>query len=188
MVNKFLGVSIATGALAISAFALVGTESGLKVGEMVSAFHPKHVTGPHKGTDACPPCTFGNRPMVQVWVNGDELKNVAAIAKTLNAVQKEKSKSELKTFVIVLTDPAKVKETATLIEALAARTGANDVAMAYLPKNDGAIADYKVNIDSDVKNTVFIYRNRKVDTKIVNLKADEKGLAELTKSIEKITN
>ena len=29
--------------------------SGLNVGEYVTPFHPKHVTGPHKGTDACPP-------------------------------------------------------------------------------------------------------------------------------------
>lgn len=30
-------------------------DSGLNVGEMVTPFHPLHVTGPHKGTDACPP-------------------------------------------------------------------------------------------------------------------------------------
>ncbi len=30
-------------------------DSGLKVGDAVSAFHPQHVAGPHKGTDACPP-------------------------------------------------------------------------------------------------------------------------------------
>lgn len=29
--------------------------SGLNVGDMVTPFHPKHVSGPHKGTDACPP-------------------------------------------------------------------------------------------------------------------------------------
>ena len=39
------------------AIALVtfGPESGLNVGETVVPFHPHHVTGPNKGTDACPP-------------------------------------------------------------------------------------------------------------------------------------
>jgi hypothetical protein len=39
-------------AIAACAFAPV---SGLNVGEMVTPFHPQHVTGPLKGTDACPP-------------------------------------------------------------------------------------------------------------------------------------
>lgn len=30
-------------------------DSGLSVGEVVTPFHPQHVTGPDKGTDACPP-------------------------------------------------------------------------------------------------------------------------------------
>jgi len=34
---------------------LGGPESGLAIGANVPAFHPQHVTGPHKGTDACPP-------------------------------------------------------------------------------------------------------------------------------------
>jgi hypothetical protein len=30
-------------------------ESGLAIGDRVPAFHPKHVTGPDKGTEECPP-------------------------------------------------------------------------------------------------------------------------------------
>ncbi|HVL38404.1 MAG TPA: hypothetical protein VM328_03335 [Fimbriimonadaceae bacterium] len=33
----------------------LGPDSGLNVGDPVTPFHPQHVTGPHKGTDACPP-------------------------------------------------------------------------------------------------------------------------------------
>lgn len=35
--------------------AVLGPKSGLEVGDGVTPFHPHHVTGPHKGTDACPP-------------------------------------------------------------------------------------------------------------------------------------
>jgi len=31
-----------------------GLDSGLKVGEHVPAYNPKHVAGPDKGTTACP--------------------------------------------------------------------------------------------------------------------------------------
>ena len=39
-------------AFLVSAF---GPNSGLSAGDTVVPFHPQHVTGPDKGTDACPP-------------------------------------------------------------------------------------------------------------------------------------
>lgn len=41
--------------LAAVAFAAAGPESGLKVGDPVTPFNPQHVSGPNKGTNACPP-------------------------------------------------------------------------------------------------------------------------------------
>jgi hypothetical protein len=43
-------------ALAVFALPLASEpESGIDVGDMVPKFHPRHVSGPLKGTDACPP-------------------------------------------------------------------------------------------------------------------------------------
>ncbi len=183
---KKLGtLALAMGTL--SAIALTPANSGLKVGEMVSAFHPSHVTGPHKGTDACPPCTYGNLPQVQVWVNGDSPENVAAVAKLLNQTMAEKKASKLKGFVIFLTTDGQTKTTASMIEGLATKTGVNDVCMAYLSTKNEAVEDYKVNTGSDIKNTIFVYRDRTVKSKFVNLKADKKGLAELAAAIDGIT-
>jgi hypothetical protein len=181
--KKFLSVALAASALSVAAFA---ADSGLKVGEMVSAFHPKHVAGPHKGTDACPPCTYGNLPMVQVWVNGDDMGNVLEISKTLEKAVEAKKRSQFKAFVIVLTDKAKSKETAAALEAAAAKAGFNDLAVAYLSKDDHAIKDYKVNTAADVKNTIFVYKDRTVQTKFVNLKGDKAGLSSLNTAIDKI--
>ncbi|MGV3618187.1 MAG: hypothetical protein ACO1SV_22905 [Fimbriimonas sp.] len=181
--NKFLSVALVASALSISAFA---ADSGLKVGETVSAFHPKHVAGPHKGTDACPPCTYGNLPMVQVWVNGDDMNNVLEISKSLEKAVDAKKRAQFKAFVIVLTDPAKAKETAKTLEAAASKSGFKSLAVAYLSKDDHAIKDYKVNTDSEVKNTVFVYKDRTVQTKFVNLKGDQKGLSALNTAIDKI--
>jgi hypothetical protein len=62
MTIKQLGVIAAFGTLAFTALAfrpaapepVSGPESGLKVGDMVSAYDPNHVTGPLKGTTTCP--------------------------------------------------------------------------------------------------------------------------------------
>jgi hypothetical protein len=183
--NRF-ALMTAVVALMVPALAR-NVDSGLKVGQKVFAFHPKHVAGPHKGTDACPPCTFGNLPQVQVWVNGDDAENVGAIAKALQAAMDAHKDAKLKTFVIVLTDPAKSEATAKWIEGAAKKVGTPDVAMAYLPTNDEAVKNYQVNTARDVKNTIFVYRDRTVKSKFVNLKADAKGLSELKKAIAGIT-
>lgn len=174
----------AIAALAVPAFAVLN--SGINVGQQVSAFHPKHVAGPHKGTDACPPCTYGMLPQVQVWINGDSEANIAQIAKVLNN-RSEWQGQGLKSFVIFVSDPAKTAQTAKWIESIASKTGYSKVAMAYLPKNSEFVADYKINTSPEVKNTVFVYKNRTVQAKFVNLKADANGLAELNKAIDKIT-
>lgn len=49
MIKTLLAAIVAASALSLA------PESGLKVGDNVSPFHPQHVTGPNKGTDACPP-------------------------------------------------------------------------------------------------------------------------------------
>lgn len=167
--------------LAVPVFALAPVESGLKVGESVTPFHPQHVSGPDAGTDTCPPCKYGNRPAVQVWSNMDDAENTMAIAKNLSA-QVANSKTELKAFMINLSScDACVDGTKTLAEKAALK----NIAMAYLPKTDDAIKAYKVNTASDVKNTVFVYKNKKVVAKFVNLKADKEGLKNLNDAIAK---
>ena len=49
MVTQLMFVALTASSLSVN------PDSGLNVGEGVTPFHPQHVTGPHKGTDACPP-------------------------------------------------------------------------------------------------------------------------------------
>ncbi len=186
MIKKMLGAAVLAAAVTVSAFAFTGkVDSGLKVGEMVSAFHPNHISGPHKGTDACPPCTYGNSPQVQVWVNGDDSKNVEAIAKLLEKRVGEWKTSKVKAFMIFVTDGANKTATTKKIEDIVAKSGAK-IPMAWIDKGNDALKDYKVNAANDVKNTVMVYKGRTITTKFVNLKADQKGLAELNTAIDGI--
>ena len=56
MRNRVLCSLTALAVLVLPALACISDpESGLAVGEMVTPFHPQHVSGPLKGTDECPP-------------------------------------------------------------------------------------------------------------------------------------
>lgn len=167
--NIFGGALAATALFATAVFAAPG--SGLKVGENVTPFHPKHLAGPLAGTDKCFPCTFQNRPQVQVWVNGDDKANVVALAKTLSAEMKEHSKQEFKALVVVLTAPAKMAQAEAMVKEAAKIAGTEGVAMAVLSTDHEAVKAYSVNTDAAVKNTVFVYKNWKVANKFVNLKS-----------------
>jgi len=176
------GIFAACAVVAFALPAIAGSvKSGLEVGEMVTPFHPTHVSGPDKGTDTCPPCKYGALPAVQVWVNNDDEANVMAIAKSLSSEVKA-SKADLKAFVIKLSN---CDACVTATKEMAGKASLDNIAMAYLPSKDKAIQNYKVNTDASVKNTVFVYRDRKVVAKFVNLKADKAGLGELHAAIAK---
>lgn len=184
--KKHLFAALLSGALVLPALASAPT-SGLKVGETVTPFHPTHVSGPLKGTDSCPPCTYGQLPQVQVWVNGDDQTNVAAVATALEDAVKANKSKKLQAFVIVLTDAANKASVAKTIADWSAKAGASNVHMAYLLKTDAAVSAYKVNTSADVKNTIMVYKNREVTNTFVNLRGDKSGLGQLNGAIAKIT-
>lgn len=178
--KSFIGL-LAVAALALPALA---ADSGLSVGDKVPVFHPNHVTGPDAGTTKCPPCTYGERPAVQVWVRGDSSENVTKIAGLLNDLAK--GDENFKAFMIFISDDTeKIK---AKLEKVAKENDFGKIAMAYLAPDDKAIEAYKINLADDVKNTVFIYRDKKVAAKFVNLQADEQGIAGLNEAVAKVIN
>ncbi|MBC8104209.1 MAG: hypothetical protein H7Z41_16665 [Cytophagales bacterium] len=185
--RTFFSAAIAATALVIPAFA-APLSSGLATGQSVSPFHPKHVSGPLKGTTECFPCTFENRPQVQAWINADDSKNVLPIAKSLGKAMKTYQGKEFKALVVFLTTPENAAKTEAAVRAAAKTPGTEGVGMAVLRTDDAAVSNYKVNTASGVKNTVFVYRNWKVADKFVNLKADAAGLKTLNQSIAKVTS
>lgn len=181
IMKKMLMTSTALGVLALAAFAL-NANSGLTVGEKVTPFHPNHVSGPLKNSTKCFPCTFQNRPQVQVWVNGDSMENVAAIAKMLDAKMRENK--EFKALIVFVTNDS--EGTAKALKGAAATPGLETVGMAYISPKDEAVAAYKINTSNDVKNTVLVYKDWTVAAKMVNLKADAKGLKSLGEAVGSI--
>ena len=187
--KKRLAFGIGSGLVlaAVAGWAAIGVNSGLAVGEAVSAFEPTHVTGPDKGTNTCPVCKYGATSAVQVWVNGDSMANVAKIASTLEKRIDAAGTKNLKSFVLFVAKPGNEGDLSKKLEKVASDNNLKYVALCYVPKSDESVGVYKINTESDVKNTVLVYTHRKVTDKFVNLKADEEGLASLNSAVDKIT-
>ena len=173
-------------ALVIPALTLnIGAESGRKVGEEVSAFEPYHVTGVDRGTNTCPVCKYGAEPAAQVWVNGDDTKNVATIAKTLEAAIEKNGLKKFRAFMVFLPAKGESEEaTKANLSEIAKENGLSKIALTFIDANSkGAIEEYHINTAADVRNTVMVYANRTVVANYVNLKADDDGVAKLNASI-----
>ena len=148
---------------------------------MVSAFEPSHVTGPDAGTKTCPVCKYGKTPAVQVWVNGDKPENVSKIADALEAAIKMEGSDKLKGFIIFV-KPTSMNDDALQgqLKMVAEKCKLSNVALTYVsgPKSE-FVGQYKINTSAEVKNTVIVYHDMKVNANFVNLKGDEKGLKSL---------
>jgi predicted lipid-binding transport protein (Tim44 family) len=165
--------------LGAATLAFAAVNSGLDKGESVSPFHPKHVAGPLKGGDACFPCTYQNRPQVQAWVTNGDQKSIVAFAKTLDAAMSKYAKNDFKAMVVIVAPDAMHK----MIEESAPMMAKSfkNVDISYLSPSNPAVKAYKINTKAE--NTIFAYKDWKVENKMVNLKADEKGLADLDKAV-----
>lgn len=174
--------------LSVAVFALTGAiyggpKSGLQPGEYAPAFDPHHMSGPDAGTDTCPVCKYGARPAVQVWLSpqsqGDAEKFAAAIDAALVA-HKDK---DMKGFVVMLTMCDNCVKGA---EVVGKQTKTNNVAITRLSTKDQGVSGYKINLDKEVKNTVMVYKDRKISKTFVNLTPDKEGLAQLRAAIDAV--
>ena len=178
-------ITMIAGFAAVMAVAAPG--GGLKKGEAVTPFHPKHLAGPLAGSTDCFPCTFQNRPQVQVWVNGDSLTNVAGIAGTLSSAMKTYKAKEFKGLVVFLTTPKNAKAIEAAVAEAAKKPELAGVGMAVLDAKDDAVSAYKVNTAASTKNVVYVYKNWKVAESFVNLGGDAAGQKTLAGAIASVT-
>ncbi len=189
---------VGTGAVAAAALAAAlvpvianpaGLKSGVEKGAALPAYHPVHVTGPDKGSATCPVCKYPRNPAVQAWINTDNEKNVDALIGALEKASKKHAAKNFKAFVVFINPN---REPGDTVKARLAKIGEKHslqhVALTYLPGPDHeAVKGYGVNTDPRVRNTIFIYRNRTVDAKMVNFEANEKGIAALYDAIQHVT-
>src|SRR5687767_9236616 len=140
---------VAIASVTAVSLAVFNSNSGLNVGENVTPFHPKHIAGPDKGTDTCPPCKYGAVPAVQAWISPSEKpETVLALAQTLSANVEAHKAANLKGFMIMLTMCAGCEGRAA---KFAEKSKLENIGIATLAFEDKAIKNYKVSLEKDVK-------------------------------------
>jgi hypothetical protein len=154
---------MASAALVLSLLlAAADLQSGLQVGEAVPSWQPMHVAGPDRGTRACPTCTYGARPMIQVFTKDGP--NAALLAAQVEALVAENQLQELKGFVTV-TDGA-----APRLRVLARRVGITKAALCYpAPARADEDLRRKLKINPAADNTIIVYKDFVVTASFVNV-------------------
>ena len=123
--------------------------------------------------------------MVQVWTSPSEKpETVSAFAKALSANVDTHKDVEFKGFLIMLTmcpdceaKAAKFAEGAKI----------ENIGIATLATTNRAIKAYRVNTADEVKNTIIVYRNKRVTAKFVNLTDSKEDLDKLEAAIREVT-
>ncbi len=123
---------------------------------------------------------------MQVWINSDDESNATKLAAALQDAVTKHSSKKLLGFVIFTNPGAEPKAAMTRrLERIAGAGRIEKVALAYLAgPQDPAIRLYRVNTDEQVRNTVFVYRQNRIASKLVNLTADRQGLQALDRAIQ----
>ena len=186
MIKKTVFLSLAVAATALAAYGFRGgATSGLQPGDPTPAFDPTHVSGPDAGTKTCPVCKYGARPAVQVWLAPDEsTENAAKFTEALGKAMSAHKDKDMKGFVVMMT---MCQGCVAKAEKFGKEMAVKNVGVTYVATTDPAVKGYKINTSKDVKNTVMVYKDRKIVSTFVNLTPDKEGLAKLNAAIESVT-
>jgi len=116
-------------------------------------------------------------PQVQIWVHLDTEENAASLAVKLQDLIRKARQNGAKAYGFVIwTNPAAKDK---LVE-LAEDKKIEDIALCYLPEKqrENYLRLYKIEPSEKLRNVIFVYRNKKVAHKFVNLDAKEFGKVE----------
>ncbi len=166
---------------------IASASSGLNIGENCPAFDPYHVWGADKGSRACPMCKYGYRPGVMAWINTDNWQNVSKLAKALDAEIAAKGFSKLRAFIIYMNPDKLTNEAAEKkLVAFSETAGLKNVAVLFVPSAvDKTTATlYRINPATTIRNTIIVYKNRKVQDKYINFDANDKSLRNLFNKLD----
>ncbi len=158
--------------------------SGLEPGSNCPAFDPLHLSGVDAGKKVCPMCKYGYGEGIMIWINNPSISAMSSFAIMLeNEIQKRGLKN-FRVFLIYMKPPSE-DENAAIKKLLSwtSRMNIRNVAVTIVPsaidkKTAGA---YKINPSLNVTNTVFVYKQREVVDKFINIDYDENSFEKIMK-------
>lgn len=162
--------------------------SGPGIGKDCPAFDPKHVSGPDKGSKACPMCKYGYQQGVLIWMNTDDWSNIGLLTSALEKEIKEKGLKRMRVFLMYMNPEEKSKdEIEKLLQDFSKKNDLSKVAVTYIPNptDPDTAGLYDINPDKKVRNTVIVYKSRGVFDKTINFVCTESSIKELVAVVEK---
>lgn len=160
--------------------------SGLAIGSACPAFDPLHLSGADEGQRVCPMCKYGQGQGIMLWFNHANVDQMQGFAHSLEKEMQEKGEGKLRVFLIYMNPFYKDNPNPTAEEILkgklkewADKQGLKNVAVTWVASPVDERTAGKYDINPKAKNTVFVYKKRKVAAKWVNIEYDDKTLNEI---------
>jgi protocatechuate 3,4-dioxygenase, beta subunit len=156
--------------------------SGLDIGTPCPAFDPFHLSGADKGKKVCPMCKYGNGKGVMVWFNHANLDHMRDFILTLESEMKNRGEKNLRVFLIYM-NPFYKQNSSTEQQIISKKLKAwceeqhlEKVAFTWIPSpiDEETAGVYQIN--PEAKNTIFVYKSRRVTAKWVNVEYDKESL------------
>lgn len=166
---------------------LTKLQSGLAVGDNCPAFDPVHLSGADSGKKVCPMCKYGYGQGIMLWFNHANLDELKDFAIALEAEMINRGEKNLRVFLIYMNPFYKENNTTgqailgRKLRAWCAEKGLKHVAMLWVssPVDKETCGLYKIN--TEAKNTVFIYKKRTVVNKWINVEYNNEILKTILK-------
>ncbi len=159
-------------------------QMGLNVGETMIAYDPYHLTGPDQGTETCPVCEYLNRPMVIVWSFRQDPRELSPLLRRIEEATDRHEKHEFKSFFTFLTNEWNAKNLRKELPEWATENAAQLTSITVLPHDNEAVERAKFPTDGSVRNVVWVFKNRQISHKWVNIKADKPTVDAIIGAIE----
>jgi protocatechuate 3,4-dioxygenase beta subunit len=162
-------------------------DSGLRIGEESPAFDPQHAWGPDKGSHACPMCKYGRIQGVLYWVAADPASDeVRTMATFLERESARRGGKRFKAYLIY-TNPgrAPLPEVDSKLASLGRELGLRHVAVTYVPSPTDRETAALNRINPGTRNTIIVYRQRRVMDKFVNFEPTDENLERLSAAVNR---
>ncbi len=161
---------------------LAKLKSGLAIGSNCPAFDPLHVSGADSGKTACPMCKYGYGQGIMVWFNHANLDHMDGFLQKLEKEMQVRGEKKFRVFLVYMNPFYKQNNSDTERGIIArklrqwcAEQNLKKVAMTWIPSPVDPETAGLYNINPEAKNTVFVYKKRKVTDKWVNIEYDDES-------------
>jgi protocatechuate 3,4-dioxygenase, beta subunit len=150
-------------------------ESGLAIGANCPAFDPIHLSGADKGKTTCPMCKYGYGQGVMVWFNHANLDQMTDFVEQMETAMEQRGEKKLRVFMVYMNPLYKENDEEGhrilrgKIQRWCEEKYLRKVAMVWIPSPVDEETAGLFNINPEAKNTVLVYKKRKVAAKWVNI-------------------